>query len=112
MSFYGGKKVSFEEAFPKIDSLGLTIEIKQGMTKFDTPDIRIYSLKYPPPPKISCSRTGCDHEFDIERIIRHTVVSGDAKIDRTMMCKGTMGRHDSRSCIGNCKVYGEITLKK
>ena len=113
MSYFGGKNVSFGEAFPEIESLDLTIETKKGPIMFKDPNIRCYTLERPPPANVSCPKIGCTSAgFDIERIIRRAVSSDNTKIDKVMVCKGTKSRTDSQSCLGICKVYGSITLKK
>ena len=125
MSHFGGGSVSIREEFPEIESLDLTIETKEVTSKlvepnimyvtskFVEPNIMYYTLDWPPPAKVSCPSFGCTSAgFDIERIIRRAVRSDNTNIDKVMHCKGTKSRTDSQSCLGICKVYGSITLKK
>ena len=113
MSHFGGGSISIREEFPEIEWLDLTIETKEVTSKFVEPNIMYYTLDWPPPAKVSCPKIGCTSAgFDIERIIRRAVRSDNTNIDKVMHCNGTKSRTDSQFCLGICKVYGSITLKK
>lgn len=112
MSFFGGGKVSFEDAFPEIEFMEIHVSVKDQMTHSNVEEFT-FTLDSPPPPTIRCHGKCSGGSHDIERAIRASVINGGGEVKEGAMCRGRepMGRGLSRSCTGGFTMTGNIKLR-
>jgi hypothetical protein len=108
------QKVSFDEAFPQIDKITVTVE-EDGYGVGEWNRRRTYS-KERLGEYIDCSNPTCyNGGFSIGSIIREMVREQKTEIETTKRCQGyegsPKGRRKYRDCINNFKIRVSIEYK-
>lgn len=108
-------EINFSRDFPTVKSISIEITPSKGVTTFDTETTQIYSLNDPPPTSIDCPRGGCTGKgLNIKIPLMKMTARGQTEKEEIVQCSGKeiMGRHQSRSCLGNIKIRAQIAYKE
>lgn len=114
MRYFGGRQVSFAEAFPQIEAMQIEVTVSESISGFSRKNISRYSFDSPPPATIRCTGKCSDGKHDIAGAIRRAVLKGGGEVSEVSMCHGRepMGRGQSRSCTGSFAIKGSIQLRE
>lgn len=107
-----GKKTSFEEAFPQIDSLDVTVE-ETGKGVHREPRTWRFSEENPPGKYVDCSNDLCyNGGVDVGSILRAMVRNDETSKETTEFCQGyegsPKGQKRYKDCINKFEVQIEI----
>lgn len=106
-----GQPTPFGKAFPSIKDLQIKVEIRKGGPMDSHPDVRYYSIQYPPGEYVRCNRSSCtDGGWSIGDVLREMVAKGETHRKAGGICTGQerMNRSSFRKCL--TQFTADITL--